>query len=315
MLRSTWISPRCLICFIASALSAGVSSATTSFLFSTGNPDGLIATGSRPATAGKIEIETGDDFILGGGSVTTLTSGSLTGLLTGAKASDISEVRIEIYRVFPNDSDVGRTSGPPTFSTNQVPTRLNSPSDVELLDRDTASGNLSFTTTDLGTFTAGNSVLIGINPKPNQQTFGEGPVTGEEIQFNFNFTVPIVLPPAHYFFVPQVAVSAAGGEFLWLSAPKPIVAPGTPFMPDLQTWIRNENLAPDWLRVGTDIVGSSTQGVPAPTFNAVFSLSGSVPEPGSLVLVGAGLVVAWWWWWRRSKRPGTPDDPTLKRRR
>ena len=26
------------------------------------------------------------------------------------------------YRVFPNDSDVGRTSGPPTFSTPQVPT-------------------------------------------------------------------------------------------------------------------------------------------------------------------------------------------------
>jgi hypothetical protein len=37
----------------------------------------------------------------------------------------IGEVRIEFYRVFPNDSDVGRTSGPPTFSTVQVPTRKN----------------------------------------------------------------------------------------------------------------------------------------------------------------------------------------------
>jgi hypothetical protein len=41
---------------------------------------------------------------------------------------------VEIYRVFPKDSDVGRTSGPPTFSTPQVPTRANPPSDVELVD-------------------------------------------------------------------------------------------------------------------------------------------------------------------------------------
>ena len=55
-------------------------------------------------------------------------------------------------------------------------------------------------------------------------------------------------------------------------APKPIVAPGTPFTPDLQSWIRNEHLQPDWLRIGTDIVGGS----PAPTFNASFSLHGNV---------------------------------------
>ena len=34
--------------------------------------------------------------------------------------------------------------------------------------------------------------------------------------------------------------------------------------------MRNANLEPDWLRVGTDIVGGSA----APTFNAVFTLSG-----------------------------------------
>ena len=77
--------------------------------------------------------------------------------------------------------------------------------------------------------------------------------------------------------------------FLWLSARKPIVPPGTPFAPDLQSWIRDANLDPDWLRIGTDIVG----GTPAPTFNAAFSLSGIVtPEPSSLALLGVGAILA-----------------------
>jgi hypothetical protein len=80
---------------------------------------------------------------------------------------------------------------------------------------------------------------------------------------------------------------SSSGDFLWLSAPKPIVAPGTPLSPDLEEWIRNENLAPDWLRVGTDIVA----GTPAPTFNASFSLSGqTVPEPSSLTMLALGAV-------------------------
>jgi hypothetical protein len=52
----------------------------------------------------------------------------------------------------------------------------------------------------------------------------------------------------------------------------------------------NENLQPDWLRVGTDIVG----GTPAPTFNAAFTLAGisGVPEPSSVVLLSvSGAVI------------------------
>jgi hypothetical protein len=280
---------------IASLFWAGVCSADVPFFFSTGNPDGLMATGSRPASAGKIEIESADDFVLTG-SQTTITNATFTGLLTGAGPT-IGEVRVEIYRVFAKDSDFGRTSGVPPFPTSQVPARANSPSDVELEDRDTAAGNLTFTTTDLGGFSADNSVLDGINPKPNFLTGGEGSVTGEEIQFNIAFTIPFSLPSDHYFFVPQVEVS--GGEFFWLSAPKPIVPPGTAFPPgftDLQEWIRNENLAPDWLRVGTDIVGPPPTGGPARQFNATFSLTGTVPEPGTALLVGMGLVGVWWRW-------------------
>ena len=85
-----------------------------------------------------------------------------------------------------------------------------------------------------------------------------------------------------------------GGEFLWLSAPKPIVPPGTPFSPDLQSGTRDGGIEPDWLRVGTDIVGQGT-------FNATFSLSGqTVPEPASLTLAGLGaLGLLGYGWWRR----------------
>ena len=256
------------------------------FFFSTGTVNNLMATASRPESAGKFEIEAADDFVLSG-SQTRLTSATFTGLLTGASPT-IGEVRVEIYRVFPNDSNVGRTSGPPTFSTTQVPTRVNSPSDVALDDRDsTVGGGLSFTTAVLsGTFTALNSIQPGgIHPSPNQTTMGNGPVTGQEVQFNITFTDPFDLPADHYFFIPQVQVG--GGEFLWLTGSRPIVPPGTPFAPDLQSWTRDAMLDPDWLRVGTDIVGTGT-------FNGAFTLTGAVPEPGSLLLlVGAGIAALW----------------------
>lgn len=254
--------------------------------FTTGDPDGLMAMASRPSSAGKIEIEAADDFVLT--APTRITNATFTGLLVGGTLADVDALRVEIYRVFPQDSDVGRTSGPPTFSTPQVPTRVNSPSDVAFDERDSGVANLTFSGSSLtASFTANDSVLNGIHPKPVQTTGGDGPVTGQEVLFDIAFTSPFVLPTGHYFFVPQVGLPINDAEFYWLSAPKPIVAPGTPFLPDLQTWIRNENLAPDWLRVGTDIVG----GQPAPTFNAAFSLTGAtIPEPASLALVGIALI-------------------------
>jgi hypothetical protein len=249
------------------------------FNFSTGHPDGKAATISEPPNAHNsgVEFESADDFALN--AQTVINRASFTGLLTGgATTRDVSNIVLTIYRVFPNDSDVGRTSGPPTFSTAQVPTRVNSPADNEIENFDSTGRDLHFDARVLGTtFTTLNSVSSA--DKISNKSGGNGPATGEEVEFNVTFRTPLELPAGHYFFVPKVGLSdkaPAGADFLWLSAPRPIMPPGTPFpagVTDLQSWMRFEpGLAPDWLRVGTDIIGGAT-------FNASFSLSGHTVAP------------------------------------
>lgn len=243
-----------------------------------------MAMASRPGVGGKIEIEAADDFFTA--TPVQINSATFTGLLvpsTTGQTPNVGEVVAELYHIFPLNS-----TNPPS---GNVPTRVNSPSDLAFDSRDSASNSLTFTTSTIASnFTAANSVLNGINKIPNQTTGGEGSVTGTEVQFNVKFTNPFTLPAGnHDFFVPQVQVT--GGEFYWLSSARPIVSPGTPFpagVTDLQAWIRNEPLQPDWLRVGTDIVGGTTP----PTFNGTFTLSGNaVPEPSSLAMVGTAALV------------------------
>jgi hypothetical protein len=269
-----------MIGFIASATAALLAPAPAVadvFTFSTGDPDGKIATLSQPSGPGHVETETADDFILT--QRTRIDSASFTGLIpSGTPLSSITQVEIELYHVFPKDS-----AFPPS---GNVPTRANSPADVEIASatRDSAAGSLTFSADVLSsTFTAANSVVNGIHKFPDQFTGGEGAVTGQEIRVDVTFNPGIVLLADHYFFRPEVALSS--GNFLWLSAPKPIVAPGTPFTPDLQTWIRNSDLKPDWLRIGTDITHLGP-------FNASFSLTGAVvPEPSAVWLFATGFGV------------------------
>jgi PEP-CTERM motif len=257
-----------LLCFSGALVS--FPAFADSFAFSTGNPDGLIGTLSRTAAGGQ--TETADDFILS--QATQIKSARFFGLIpTGASLSSISQVEIEFYHVFPGDS-----ANPPS---GHVPTRDKSPGDVEIASatRDSADGSLSFAPTSVASsFSVLNSVVNGINPVPGQFTGGEGAVTGQEVAIDVTFTTPVTLPADHYFFRPEALLG--DGNFLFLSAPKPILAPGNPFDPDLQSWIRNDSLAPDWLRIGTDITHQGP-------FNAAFSLAGStVPEPSSLALLG-----------------------------
>jgi len=245
----------CLLSTLALAVALETPAAADYFNFSTGDPDHRMAAAVRVQTEAQIEIEAADDFILD--RETLIWHANFTGLLPpDVPLSDVQDVVIEIYRIFPRDSDPEREI--------HVPTRTNSPSDNAFDERESFEGELFFEVTlidpDSG---AANSVVDGIFPSPDQTTGGEGPVAGQEVRIDVFFRFPFNLPADHYFFVPQVGL-ASGGTFLWLSAPHP------QFTGDLQMWIRNSNLDPDWLRVGTDIVG----GTPAPTFNGSFTLEG-----------------------------------------
>jgi len=240
------------------------------FSFTAGNPDGRLGALSRRASPGKLETETADDFILQ--QTTVITQAKIIGLVpVGTSLENIKEVEIEVYHVFPLDS------APPS---GNVPSRTNSPSDVEIdsATRARSSGTLAFSAGVLNANSfVGNTVVNGINKLPtNVTTNGEGPATGEAVEITITFTSPIILPQGFYFFRPEVLLTS--GDFLYLSVPRPIVPPGNPFVGDRQAWIRNSNLSPDWLRIGTDIIGGATP----PTFNMAFSLTGeTVPQAGT----------------------------------
>ena len=254
------LNRRSYLSFLVAAAGLAGAAQGQVIIFSTNDTDLRLASAARVPSASETEVETADDFVLT--TDTQLSGGKIMGLgAPGTPLSHIERVVVQIYRVFPLDSDTARMP--------RVPSRANSPSDTALKSFDSEDHGLTFIPSTSGiSVTALNSVVNGINPLPNQTTNGEGPVAGDEVSISFQLASPIDLPPGHYFLVPQVHLKA--GTFHWLSAPKPIVAPGTPFTGDLQAWVRSSRLSPDWLRIGTDIVG----GTPAPTFNMVFFLKG-----------------------------------------
>ena len=234
------------------------------FFFTTGTADGRLGALSRTESPNKIETETADDFFLT--ETTVINGATITGVIN-APLANITNVEVELYHVFPTDS-----INPPS---GRVLSRANSPADVEIdaATRDGSVGTLRFSPSTLNAnFPVSNTVVNGINPTPSK-TGGEGPTSGAEVQINIAFTKPILLPAGHYFFRPEVGL--IGGDFLYLSVP------GTPVAPDLQAWIRNSRLAPDWVRIGTDII-DATPPAAAPKFNMAFSLTGdTIPRAGT----------------------------------
>jgi hypothetical protein len=103
------------------------------FFFSTGDPDGKIATLSRTASPGKLETETADDFVTT--HATDIDSATFTGLIVGgATPANVTDVEIELYHVFPIES-----TNPPDGRVNA---RANSPSDNNFAAADGALGQL-----------------------------------------------------------------------------------------------------------------------------------------------------------------------------
>src|SRR6266852_8615965 len=160
-METRWIAMRLAASLIAVTLTVPLWLATPAwaepFFFSTGSPDGRLGALSRPASPGKIETETADDFILQ--QTTVITGATMTGLIPlGTPLDHIGQVEIEIYHVFPVDS-----ANPPS---GHVPTRTNSPADVEIAGatRDSSRGTLSFKATLVSaSFTVSNTVVNGIN--------------------------------------------------------------------------------------------------------------------------------------------------------
>ena len=127
---------------VAATVTAGAWLATPAwadpFFFSTGTPDGLLGALSQPASTSNLETETADDFILT--ETTSIAQATITGLIPlGTPLANISNVEVELYHVFPADS-----TDPPS---GNVPSRVNSPADVEIDDatRDGSLGTLDFT--------------------------------------------------------------------------------------------------------------------------------------------------------------------------
>ena len=234
-----------------------------SFSFTPGDPDGKAGALSRSATAGKIETETADDFVLH--QTTIINKATIKGLVPAdTDLTKIQDVEVEVYHVFPLDS---------APASGHVPSRTNSPSDVEIgtATRDGSAGTLKFLPTiENANFSVDHTVVNNAN----NALIGAPGSTQEEVEITITFTSPIILPAGSYFFRPEVLVT--GGDFLYLSVPRPIVPPGNAFVGDRQAWIRNSNLSPDWLRIGTDIIADGD------TFNMAFTLNGeTVPNAGT----------------------------------
>ncbi len=198
---------------LAFGLLAATSGWPADFSFTTGNPDGLMGAVSRRASPGKLETETADDFALG--QTTVIRRATIVGLVpSGTQPQDIKEVEVEVYHVFPLDSAV-----PPS---GKVPSRANSPSDVEIgtATRAGNSGTLTFSTNVL------NANVSVLNTVVNNLKVADGLLPAGKVQRQvkkWRSRSRSLAPSSrawrgHYFFRPEVLLTS--GDFLYLSAPE-----------------------------------------------------------------------------------------------
>ena len=190
------------------------------YSFSTGDPDGLIATAARPESRPE-NSRSNRPMTSCSPNTTSITSATFTGLVPAG--SSATGVVVEIYRVFPTDSDVGAhqraanvLDGPGAhagqfalrYRARRARHRERPISRPRSLDP---------------SFTANNSVTAGRYPSQTEPTPPAATVRSRarKCSSTVNFATPFVLPADHYFFVPQVELGRTA-TFFWLSAPKPV---------------------------------------------------------------------------------------------
>mmetsp|Transcript_31080 Transcript_31080/g.52333 ORF Transcript_31080/g.52333 Transcript_31080/m.52333 type:complete len:283 (-) Transcript_31080:561-1409(-) len=265
-------------------LAVALEAVLANYRFSTGNPDGRFA--SNIQIDGP-EWESADDFKLC--YPTNLYSGSVYVLLPNNvnPLTHIGQGAFEIYRIFPLDS---------APFDNLVPSRTNSPSDVDLgpKSRDTSSGSLRVFARLVRTpYSVSKSVFRRMFKKPaNVTTGGDGPLSGTLYEFDFVFTTPISLPAGRFFAVFQLNYTPAARA--WAAFPPVAVSAAGPVAEsgDLQSWGRKRgttaitNIFNDWERFGTDVVGGGVK------YNIAFSLTGCISTDASVPPAKGGQTAA-----------------------
>lgn len=256
------------------------SNAEAATLWTTLSPNSAQAFTSQSNAA--ISSETADDFFFLNSLAPQfeVESIKIDGLFSDPDAK-INNVRVELYRSFPVDSDANRT-------TDIV--RLNGPADDAFAQFDSGDGSLSYNVTDKGKFTVTSTITPG--SETSLGAVGEG-LTGNLRQIDITLAGPILLSAAatpadqanHYFLAATVETSQ--GDYYWLAGQQPPTTVG-----DRQAWLRTEEFAPNWIRV-SDVINAQP-GTLTPAFNASFEVSGKpVPEPstaiGTLALGGIAL--------------------------
>jgi hypothetical protein len=235
-----------------------------------------------------VPSEAADDFTVTGKGF-KVEKVSFLGLFTGK--TKIEDIDLAFYNLFPEDSDLTRTP---------VTVRTNGPADDEFTALSLGENQLTFKTTNLGSFTVDQTILPGSGP--NAPGLGSGvvggPLTGKLRQIDVELATPLKLAAGPVFLVAAVD-PVKGSDYFWVGGKRPPTFP-SPLpagVADRQTWFRtnepfDDALEPDWVRV-SDVINQQNN-TAEPAFNAAFKVTGdrvygagatreSVPEPSSVL--------------------------------
>ena len=237
--------------FVLATIAAGLALATPAFagdfFFTTGNADGLLGALSRSDSPGKVETETADDFVL---TQTTIISGATIVGLVNAAVANITNVEVEVYNRFRwtrSVSSVGATCSRASTrrrTSKSMPPRAMEAWERSVLPQRQLSANFHRTE------------HRGKRHQPESEPAGPAArvaTSGAEVEDHHHVHQADPSARRSLFLSPggvgggwrfPVAVGAAGRSW----------RPARRSRSDLQAWIRNARLAPDWVRIGTDVI-------------------------------------------------------------